>query len=227
MVHVVNDPIKIDIWSDVACPWCYIGKRNLESGLAAYAQAGNSLSVEVEYHSFQLSPETPILFEGTQIDYLVERKGISPDQVREMNHRVTAVALAAGLHYDMDAIQPTNTLNAHQLLHFAKSKGRQVQMKERLLRAYFVEGHHVGRIDSLADLATEVGFDREEVVRSLEDDSYLADVYADLRQAREYGINGVPFFVIDGRYGLSGAHPPETFVSALAQVTAERDEVPA
>lgn len=220
----MTTPIKIDVWSDVACPWCYIGKRNLETGLAAFAEAEEAPSVDIEYHSFQLAPETPVDFDGTQIDYLVRRKGISEDQVRAMNDRVTGVALAAGLHYDMDAIRPTNTLNAHQLLHYAKARDRQVETKERLLRAHFVEGRHLGRIEDLADLAAEVGLDRDDVVRSLEADEYLGDVQADIAQARAYGINGVPFFVIDARYGISGAQPPEAFAAALNQIAAERDE---
>ncbi len=220
----MTTPIKIDVWSDVACPWCYIGKRNLETGLAAFAEDEDAPSVDIEYHSFQLAPETPVDFDGTQIDYLVRRKGISEDQVRAMNDRVTGVALAAGLHYDMGAIRPTNTLNAHQLLHYAKTRDRQVETKERLLRAHFVEGRHLGRIEDLADLAAEVGLDRDDVVRSLEADEYLGDVQADIAQARAYGINGVPFFVIDARYGISGAQPPEAFAAALNQIAAERDE---
>ncbi len=220
----MTTPIKIDVWSDVACPWCYIGKRNLETALEAFAEDEDAPSVDIEYHSFQLAPETPVDFDGTQIDYLVRRKGISEDQVRAMNDRVTGVALAAGLHYDMDAIRPTNTLNAHQLLHYAKARDRQVETKERLLRAHFVEGRHLGRIEDLADLAAEVGLDRDDVVRSLEADEYLGDVQADIAQARAYGINGVPFFVIDARYGISGAQPPEAFAAALNQIAAERDE---
>jgi len=221
----VTEPIKINIWSDVACPWCYIGKRNLETGLVAFSDAEGSLPVEIEFHSFLLAPETPVEFAGNQIDYLVGRKGLPEDQVRAMVDRVAGVAIAAGLEYDFDALQPTNTMKAHQLLHFAKGQGRQAEMKERLLRAYFVEGRHVGRVADLADLAAEIGLDRDDVLRSLQDDEYLADVRADMRQAQEYGINGVPFFVIDGRYGVSGAQPPAVFAQALAQVAAERSEV--
>jgi predicted DsbA family dithiol-disulfide isomerase len=222
----VTAAIAIDIWSDVACPWCYIGKRNLEAGLAAYRRSEESLPVEIEYHSFLRAPETPVEFEGNHVDYLVGRKGLPEDQVRAMDERVVGIALAAGLAYDFEALQPTNTVRAHQLLHLAKSRGRQGEMKERLLRAHFIEGRHIGRIHELAALAEEVGLDGDEVIRSLEEDEFLAEVDADVRQAREYGINGVPFFVIDGRYGLSGAHPPETFARALAQVTDERDQLP-
>ena len=223
----MTEPIKIDIWSDVACPWCYIGKRNLEAGLAAFSNAEGSLPVEIEYRSFELAPDTPVEFAGSQVDFLVKHKGLSEDQVRAMLERVTGIAEAAGLDYDFDALQHTNTVKAHQLLHYAKTHGLQQEAKERLLRAYFIEGRHVGRVADLADLAAEIGLDRDDVMRSLQDDEYLADVRADMRQAQEYGVHGVPFFVIDGRYGISGAQPPSVFAGALAQVATERREVPA
>ena len=134
---------------------------------------------------------------------------------------MTAIAAEVGLDYDYDALQHTNTVKAHQLLHFAKAQGKQIEMKERLLRAYFVEGKHVGRTEDLADLAAEVGLDRDAALRSLESDEYLDAVHADQEQAMRYGIRGVPFFVIDGKYGVSGAQAPETFAQALKQVQDE------
>jgi len=223
----MTTPIKIDIWSDVACPWCYIGKRNLETGLTEYLGSADALPVEVEYHSFVLAPESPVEFSGGHVDYLAGRKGLPTEQVRAMDERVTGIARTVGLEYDFDTQQPTNMFKAHQLLHFAKAHGKQVETKERLLRAFFVDGRHVGRIADLADLAEEVGLDRDAVIRSLEHDEYLPSVEADLRQAREYGINGVPFFVIDAKYGLSGAQPAGAFVAALTQVAEERERVSA
>lgn len=216
------EPIKVDIWSDIACPWCYIGKRNFEAGLAAYAGGSNRPDVEVEYHSYQLAPDTPVDFEGGEVEYLAERKGLSEEQVHAMLERVTGVAKEAGLDYDFDALKHTNTVKAHQLLHFAKAKGKQVEAKERLLAAYFIEGRHVGREADLADLAADVGLDRAEALQSLESDEYLAAVRADEALANEYGIRGVPFFVFDDKYGLSGAQPPDTFAQVLAQVADER-----
>ena len=218
----MSEPIKIDIWSDIACPWCYIGKRKLEAGLARFAEDPANPPVEIEYHSFELSPDTPVDFDGTEIDFLVQHKHLSEAQVRPMLDRVTGIAKEVGLHYDFDALQHTNTVKAHQLLHYAKAHGRQLEMKERLLRAYFVEGRHVGRVEDLADLAAEIGLDRDDVVRSLDGDEYLEAVRADGQQARAYGISGVPFFVIDQQLGVSGAQAPEVFAEALAQVAAER-----
>ncbi|MCU1439551.1 MAG: Disulfide bond formation protein DsbA [Rhodoglobus sp.] len=216
----VSEPIKVDIWSDVQCPWCYIGKRKFEAGAAA---AG--IPVEVEYHSFELSPDTPVDFEGSPMDYLSQRKGISPVQAEQMLARVTSIAADVGLDYDYDHVHQTNTVISHELLHFAKSKGRQLEMKERLLEAYFIKGEHVGRIPELVDIAVELGFDRDEVTEALESHRYLSDVKADMAQAREYGINGVPFFVIDGKYGVSGAQEAQTFANVLTQVRTERDAV--
>ncbi len=210
-------PIKVDIWSDIACPWCYIGKRKFEAGAAA---AG--VPVEVEYHSFELSPQTPVEFDGRHVDFLASHLGVGGTQANDMLDRVTGIAESVGLHYDYDALQTTNTVLGHQLIHYAKARGRQAEMKERLLKAYFEEGRHVGRVDDLADLAAELGFDRADVVRSLSADEYLADVRADVAQAGELGIRGVPFFVIDGRYGVSGAQDATTFTQALQQVAAER-----
>jgi predicted DsbA family dithiol-disulfide isomerase len=211
-------PIKVDIWSDVQCPWCYIGKRKFEAGAAAFGG-----DVEVEYHSYELAPDTPVDFDGTPADYLSQRKDISLDQVAQMFERVTSIAASVGLDYDYDHVHQTNTVKAHELIHYAKSQGRQLDMKERLLEAYFIKGEHVGRIEDLADIAAEIGFDRAEVVRVLESNEFLADVKADVALATEYGIQGVPFFVIDGKYGVSGAQESDTFASVLTQVRTERE----
>ena len=213
----VSNAIKVDIWSDVQCPWCYIGKRKFET-----AVAGFDGEVDVKYHSFELAPDTPVDFDGSPKDYLAQRKGISPDQVDQMLERVTGIAASVGLDYDYDHVHQTNTVKAHELIHYAKSQGRQLDMKERLLKAYFVDGRHVGRIEDLADLAAEIGLDRAEVVRVLTANTYLAEVKADVAQAAEYGINGVPFFVFDEKYGVSGAQDPATFANVLAQVASEK-----
>lgn len=215
----MTDPIKVDVWSDIACPWCFIGKRKFEAGAELFGG-----DVEVEYHSFELSPDTPVDFDGSEQDYLIGR-GYPADRVEGMLERVTGIAESVGLHYDYDALQHTNTVLAHQLIHYAKAHGRQLEMKERLLAAYFEQGRHVGRVSDLADLAAELGFDRDDVVRSLSADEYLDAVRADQELALEYGIQGVPFFVIDGKYGVSGAQDPATFANVLTQVRDEKAAV--
>ena len=222
----MKQPIKVDVWSDVVCPWCYIGKRKLEAGAIAFAERlPDARPVEVEFHSFELSPDIPVDFDGTSVDFLVRHKGISEAKVREMHERVSEIAASVGLDYDFDAVRPTNTLKAHQLLHFAKAQGAQPEMKERLLSAHFLEGRHVGRDPELAELAREVGMDGEEVHRSLKDEDFLPAVRADQRLAVQLGIRGVPFFVIDGKYGISGAQNSDVFAEAL--VRAQEDEKPA
>ena len=209
--------MKVDIWSDVQCPWCYIGKRKFEAAVADFDG-----EVQVEYHSFELSPDTPVDYEGTPAQYLAERKGMSLPQVEQMLARVTSIAAAVGLDYDFDAMHQTNTVKAHELLHYAKARGRQEEVKEALLKAYFIDGGHVGRIEDLADLAAGLGFDRADVLRSLSEDEYLPAVKEDGAQARAYGINGVPFYVFDGKYGVSGAQEAATFAQVLAQVAGEQ-----
>lgn len=216
------DPIRIDVWSDVACPWCYIGKRNLEAGLAAASEGPEAPEVEVTYHSYELSPDTPEDIEGTEIELLSQRKGMPEAQVREMFARVTEVAAQAGLAYDFDTVRPANTVKAHELIHFAKDRGVQHEMKERLLAAHFTEGRHVGKLDELVALAAEVGLDASEAREALESDRYLAAVRADQQQAAAYGIQGVPFFVIDGQYGVSGAQPAAAFTQIVRQLWDER-----
>ncbi|MBS1674950.1 MAG: DsbA family oxidoreductase [Actinobacteria bacterium] len=220
----MSEPISIDIWSDIACPWCYIGKRNLEAGLAATAGDDDAPQVNITFHSFELSPDTPVDFDGDEIDFLAGHKGMPRAQVEQMLDRVTGIAKEAGLDYRFDLLQHTNTVKAHELLHHAKAQGRQHDMEERLMSAYFIEGRHVGRIDDLADLAAEIGLDRDAAADALRSERHLADVRQDQAQAQAYGIQGVPFFVIDGQYGVSGAQPPEAFAGVLRELWAKRGE---
>lgn len=207
--------VDVQIWSDVACPWCYVGKRRFEQAVERFRAEGGD--VAVTYRSFELSPETPVDFEGDEVDFLARHKGMQRDQVVAMLDQMTTVAADEGLAYDFAALQHTNTVLAHQLLHLARSHGLQAAMKERLLAAYFVEGRHVGRVGDLADLAAEVGLDRDAVVTALESGTHLDDVRADQQRALELGIRGVPFFVLDDRLGVSGAQDPEVLLGALRQ----------
>ena len=156
----MTDAIKIDVWSDIACPWCYIGKRNLEKGLAEASADEDAPDVEVTYHSFELSPDTPVDFEGGEARLPRRSTRASPrEQAQQMLERVTGVAADAGLEYRFDLLKHTNTVKAHELLHFAKEQGRQLELAERLMSAYFTEGRHLGREDELVALAAEAGLD--------------------------------------------------------------------
>ncbi|WP_179435458.1 DsbA family protein [Microbacterium pseudoresistens] len=220
----MSEPISIDIWSDIACPWCYIGKRNLEAGLAATASDDDAPQVEITFHSFELSPDTPVDFDGDEVDFLAGHKGMPRDQVAKMLANVTGVAKNAGLEYRFDLLKHTNTVKAHELLHIAKAHGLQHEMEERLMSAYFTEGKHVGRIDDLVELAVEVGLDAEATRTALTEETYLPAVRQDQAQAQAYGIQGVPFFVIDGMYGISGAQPADAFAGVLRDVWAQRGQ---
>ncbi len=214
----MSNPIDVQIWSDVQCPWCYIGKRKFEAAVDQFDG-----EVTVTYRSFELAPDTPVDFDGSPVDYLSQRKGVSPEQAQQMVDRVSGIAESVGLEYHYDRIHQTNTVLAHELLHFAKAHGLQVELKERLLRAYFTEGRHIGRAADLAELAADVGLDVTEAATALAEHTYLSDVKADMAQAVAYGIQGVPFFVIDHRYGISGAQDSATFLAALQQAATERE----
>ncbi len=218
----MSTPIDVQIWSDVQCPWCYIGKRKFEAAVEQFEG-----EVQVTYRSFELAPDTPVDFEGSPVDYLSQRKGVTPGQAQQMVDRVSGIAESVGLEYHYDRIHQTNTVLAHELLHFAKAHNLQVELKERLLLAYFTEGRHIGRADDLAELAAEVGLDKSAAAAALAEHTHLADVKADMAQAVAYGIQGVPFFVIDDKYGISGAQESTTFLAALQQAAAERETVTA
>lgn len=217
------NPIKIDIWSDTACPWCYIGKRRLEAALKDFGDT----PVEIDYHSFELNPGLPADYRGTHADYLAGHLGASPEQVRQMDQQITATAKADGLDYHLNDIKVTNTAKAHELIHFAKTQGKGAEMKERLLRAYFTEGRHVGHDADLADLAADIGLDRDAALTALTSGTYRQAVADDKAQGAAIGVQGVPFFVVDGKYGISGAQPADLFLQALNKVQSERDETPA
>jgi len=208
--------IKVDIWSDVACPWCYIGKRRFEAALGDFDG-----EVEVEYHSYELAPDTPEDFEGTHKDYLVSR-GFPAEQIDAMDARIIAIGQTLGLDYDYEANKPTRTLLAHELIHYAKARGRQAEMKERLMAAYFERGEHVGRVEDLVAIAEELGFDGADVRRSLESHEYAGDVQIDIAGAQSIGVRGVPFFVFDRKYAVSGAQESGTFLDVLNAVSQER-----
>jgi predicted DsbA family dithiol-disulfide isomerase len=204
--------MQVEVFSDVVCPWCYIGKRHLEQALAEFPHADQ---VSVTYRSYQLDPSTPKDVTGTLTGRLAAKYGVSEAQAQAMNDRVTGVAADAGLDYHLDRAHPANTFDAHRLLHFAAAHGKQIDMKERLLAAYFSEGKRIGDVDVLVSEAEAVGLDGTAVRAMLAGVDYTDEVNADLSLARAFGISGVPFFVIDRTYGLSGAQPAEVIRQAL------------
>ena len=216
--------MKVEIWSDVVCPWCYIGKRRFEAALADFEHAAQ---VELRWRSFELDPSAPDSREATegQAERLARTKGIPLEQVRAMQAQITSVAASVGLDYRLDLTRPGNSFDAHRLLHLAAEHGLQDRLKERLDAATFTEGLSVSDPEALTRLAVEVGLDEHRVRQVLGSEEYAEAVRADEDQARAYGISGVPFFVIDGRYGISGAQPSDAVLAALRQAWAERSPV--
>src|SRR5690625_1212872 len=200
--------MQIEIFSDIACPWCYIGKRRFEAALETFPHADE---VVITYRSFQLDPTTPRRAEQSMNEMLATKLGRSETEAAAMNAQITETAAEVGLEYNLDDAHPENTHDAHRLLHFAAAHGEQTELKERLLQAYFTDGAHIGDHDTLADLAAEIGLQRDAARAMLAGDDYADDVRADLHLARGLGATGVPFFVFDRAYGVSGAQPTEVF----------------
>lgn len=209
--------LRVDVWSDVACPWCYIGKRRFEKALAAFPQRDR---VDVVWRSFELDPGAPALRDEDSATMLGRKYGRSPEGVREMLGQVTSAAAAEGLDFRLDGLRLANTALAHALIHLAHEQGRGDAMKERLLLAYFTENAVVSDPEVLLRLAGEVGLDPGAVRAALERGTHGDAVRADEALAGELGIGGVPFFVFGGQYGVSGAQTPEVFGQALAQAWA-------
>jgi predicted DsbA family dithiol-disulfide isomerase len=208
--------VKIEIWSDVVCPWCYIGKRRFEAALGRFEHAGE---VEVVWKSFELDPGAPVR-RGPTLEHLARKYGTTEEQAVKMHERMTSVAAAEGLEFHLDDTQGGNTLDAHRLLHLAKEHGLQGELKERLLRAYFAECEPVGEREALARLAEETGVPG--AAEMLASDQYADAVRADEHDARLLGISAVPFFVIDRYYGIEGAQPAETILQALDEAWSAR-----
>ncbi|MBC1229295.1 DsbA family oxidoreductase [Listeria booriae] len=210
--------MKVEIWSDFACPFCYIGKRNFEAGLKEFGK-----DVEVEYRSFELDPNAPVAYDQTMDEILAEKYGMTVEKAKSMNDQVSAQAATVGLDYHFDTMIPTNTFDAHRLLQFAKTKGKSEALKETLLHAYFTESKHLGDHETLATLAQIVGLDKAAVLAMLASDAYATDVRDDEQTGAALGIQGVPFFVINEKYGVSGAQPAESFKEVLDKVWKEEN----
>jgi predicted DsbA family dithiol-disulfide isomerase len=206
--------MDVEIWSDVVCPWCYIGKRRFEEALESFDHRED---VKVTWRSFQLDPSAAATSEGDPVERLAAKYGMSRAQAEAAQARVTANAATEGLDFHLDKAQTGNTFDAHRLIHYANSVGKQGALKERLMAAYFVEGAAIGDRAVLLRIAMEEGLDETAVRAVLDGDAYADDVRHDELEARRLGISGVPFFVLDRAYGVSGAQPAETLRAALQE----------
>ncbi len=217
--------LRIDVWSDIACPWCYVGKRRLEAALAKFPHRE---AVEIVWRAFELDPSAPRERDRavSYADRLAKKYGSSLPEAIGMISRMTDVAAADGLDFRFDKIRPGNTFDAHRVLHLAGEQGKQDAVKERFLLAYLTEGEPIGDPESLVRLAGEAGLDTEEVRAALASDAHVRDVRADEDEARELGISGVPFFVLGGKYAVSGAQPAELLLGALERAWEEQAAQP-
>ncbi|MFO0554357.1 MAG: DsbA family oxidoreductase [Polyangiaceae bacterium] len=204
--------LTIDVWSDVMCPFCYMGDALLAKALDTFPHREQ---VAIRYRSYELMPELPTDSDMNATDILVKAKGIPRAQAIAMNKHVEARAAEVGLEYHLDRALVVNTRSAQRLSQFAQAEGKQHALMQRLFRAYFTEAKNVGKYDVLAELAAEVGLDRARALDVLESGTFDSDVTADQSQAKAIGIQGVPFFVLEGKYAVSGAQPVEVFRKAL------------
>lgn len=213
--------MKIEIWSDVVCPWCFVGKRRLEAALAEFPHRDE---VEVVYRSFELDPSAPVHGHELSTGVIARKYGRSEAEMRQMQQQLIDLAAQEGLAFRLFDTVHTNTVDAHRLLHLALETGGaalQRDLKEALLSAYFEQARNVGDHDVLAAVAVAAGLEEARVREVLASDEYADAVHADVARARAYGATGVPFFVLDGRYGISGAQPKEIFAQALQQAWAD------
>ncbi|AIU83221.1 MULTISPECIES: DsbA family oxidoreductase [Bacillus] len=212
--------MKIEVWSDVACPFCYIGKQNLEKALKQFAFKDE---VKVEYKSFELDPSAPVYNGQSFYEKLLSKFG-DAEQTKQFLENLTQSAKKVGLTFNLEGLKPTNTFDSHRLTKWAKTKGKEADILENLLNAHFTDSKDVGDHETLADLAEASGLDRQEALKVLNDKSLYADeVRSDQIEAKRYGISGVPFLIINQKYAVSGAQPAEAFLEALNKVWEEEN----
>lgn len=210
----MKKPIQVEVWSDVICPWCYIGKRRFEQALRQFDQREN---VNVIWRSFELDQSAPPRYPGSLDEMLARKYDVSLENAGMMNARVTGAAREVGLDYRLDIARPGNTFDAHRLLQFAAARGSGDRATDRMMHAYFCEGLAVGDRAALARLAPEFGIAENEALAILESDAYSDGVRADEARAAALGISGVPYFLLNEKVAISGAHPVAAFAQALQQ----------
>lgn len=211
--------MKIEVWSDYVCPFCYIGKRRLEEALAS---TGLDEKVEVIFKAYELDPTSPKTSNKLMVDVLAEKYNMSVEEAKGMTENVVEQAKTVQLNYDFANLRPANTFDAHRLAKFAEQENLGAEAAEKLLEAYFVEAKEIGKHEELLKVAEEIGLSKEGTQEVLASDVFSDEVKKDIEEARQIGVQGVPFFVIDRKYAISGAQPAETFANALQKAFAEQ-----
>lgn len=214
----MENKMKIEIWSDVVCPFCYIGKRKFETALAQFAGKDN---VEVIWKSYQLMPDMVTDFNKRVYQLVSEKHGVPMEQSKAMHSQMTQTAKEVGLIYDFDKAIPANTFKAHQVIQFAKTKGKQEDAEENLFRAYFTKGKNIDDLNTLLEIGVSSGLDKTELKTALENGTYISNVQADINEAQQVGVRGVPFFVMNRKYAVSGAQDPKDFLTNIEKAFAE------
>ncbi|MGN7477866.1 DsbA family oxidoreductase [Solibacillus silvestris] len=210
--------MKIEVWSDYVCPFCYIGKKQLEIALE---QLGYGDGIEVEYKSYLLDPSTPVDTSSSVYEDLQQKYQISLEEVKKMTANVAARAKEVGLEYNFDNMKSANTVKAHRLAKWAETEGKGKEFTERVLKAYFLEGEAIGQTDVLLSLAKEVNLPAEKAQQIIDGNEFMGEVEQDIAVAQKLGVRGVPFFVIDNKYGISGAQPQEVFEQTIEKAAQE------
>ncbi|MBB6369973.1 DsbA family protein [Chryseobacterium shigense] len=210
--------MKIEIWSDVMCPFCYIGKHNFEQALEKLPFKNE---IEVEWKSFQLDPTLDTSKPQNTIEYFKEKKGFPAEQASQMINQVAQMGKGAGIDFNFEKAIITNTFTAHKLLHLAKKHGKSNEMEEALFKAHFIDGKNVGDLEELVSLAENTGIDKDEARKALTTDQFDYGINQDIQEAKNNGISGVPFFILNGKYAVSGAQLAEVFADALQQTYKE------
>lgn len=210
--------MKIEIWSDYVCPFCYIGKRRLEEALE---QTGLGEKAEVVFKAYELDPNSPAVSDTLMTEVLAKKYGMSVEEAKKMTDNVVDQAKSVGLNYNFDVMTPANTFNAHRIAKLAEQEGFDKTVSESLLKAYFIDGEKIGAEDVLLRIAEEAGISRDRAKAVLDSDEFADDVRMDIAEAQQIGVKGVPFFVIDRKYAISGAQPAEAFANALRQAAEE------
>ena len=210
-----NDTATVNMWADLTCPWSYLSLGRFAEAVRRYHVNGGTRQIVVEFRSFELSPDTPADFEGSEVDFLVQHRGIDPNEALGTLATLTEIASAEGLHFDFARVRHTNSRLAHQLVHHATTQGLQEAMVQRLMRAYFSEGRHLGRVGELVDLAAEVGLNPVDTDKVLSDGTYADAVASDIEAAAFFRIRALPFLLIGPRYGVSGPHDPGYYAEVL------------
>lgn len=214
--------MKIEIWSDIFCPFCYIGKRKFERALEKFSRKDE---VEVVYKSFELNPNAAKSFEGDIHSLIASKYGVSYEQAKMNNDNIVKQAAEVGVTFNFDTLVPTNSFDAHRMIHFAAAHGKIEEMTEKLFGAYFTDSKDISNYETLADIAATVGLDKEEALNVLNSDIYANEVRSDEEEGIRLGVTSVPFFVLNRKFAVSGAQSPEAFLSALEKALEDEELV--